>query len=326
MSEEPSSLDRLRPRIRPRRFYELDARPKRPFYRPLAHLLGVGLAFDREKNAEYIEDPKALGYAVEELEARALANLKRIHERGRFTEIEPRVWRSNFGDDFAVERMLLADAFDELALDGDPVVFPASEEMVFVVGANDEDAQAHAFRLAHERGIDFAFVRRDGTWAPFVGEGEIAETQELRVLFHLGPAYALQFAMLTKRFEGEANAPALADFKVHSLARLSATRWRKDDARTWLPRTSVIELDDGSGDATLANWDDIVAAVPGALEPVPDEWPELFETKRFPPPEVLAKLRRELEEPVSPRNRTVLFVALAIGAILFYLLFGSTRC
>jgi hypothetical protein len=305
-------LDRLRPRIRPRRFFELDARPKRPFYKPLALYLGVGLAFDRG-NVEYIEDPKKLGFSVEELEELALANLKRIHTKGRFKEASPGVWTGEFGDEFAAERMLLADVFDELGLDGDPIVFLPSDEKLIVVGANDHDALTAAFSMATETALEFAFVRKSGQWQPFIGEGPHAETQERRVLFHLGPAYALQAQHLPK------DEPPLGDFRVHVTAGLSITVWKKG-TRAWLPVTSVIELDDGTENPVAANWADIVALVPDALEPVPDVWPERYETKRFPPPDVIAKFRKDLEEP-PPRSPRLLVVAVlaAIGIVLYLL-------
>ncbi|MFO0741385.1 MAG: hypothetical protein U0270_36150 [Labilithrix sp.] len=327
--ESALPLDRLRPRIRPRRFYELDARPKRPHYRPLAHLLGVGLAFDRNRRVEYIEDPSILGYSVAELEELALANLQRIHQTGCFTEAAPGVWRATFEDEFAAERMLLDDVFDELTLDGDPVVFLPAEDTIMVVGANDTDALDRAFTLAAERAkdpeglLDFAFQRRAGKWEPFKGEGPISETQEYRVLFHLGPAYAVQHDLLTARFKGKSDAPVLADFMVHAVAKMSMTRWKKGE-RTWLPLTSVVELDDGSPEKTAGNLADVFELDPGALEAVADVWPERFETKRFPSAAVLAKFRKDLEEPgaAAPRRRTAIIVALAAVAFVLYIIFG----
>jgi hypothetical protein len=85
--------------------------------------------------------------------------------------------------------------------------------------------------------------------------------------------------------------------------------------------TSVIELDDGTGNPVAANWADIVALVPDALEQVPDVWPERYETKRFPPPDVIAKFRKDLEEPAPRSPRLLVFAVLAaIGVVLYLLL------
>lgn len=305
-------LDRLRPRIRPRRFYELDTRPKRPFYRPLATYLGVGLVFDRE-HVEYIEEPDKLGFGVTELEELALANLERIHTRGRFESSTPGVWRAKFPDGFAAERMLLPDVFDELTLDGDPVVFMPSDDELIVAGSNDTDALTAAFTMTAEKELDFAFVRKSGTWEPFVGDGPLAETQEHRVLFHLGPAFALQEEHLKDE------APDLAPFRVHTIARLSFTPWKKGTT-TWLPATSVIELDEGTGEVVMANWADVVALVPDSLSLVPEVWPDRYETKRFPPPEVIAKFRKDLEEPAKRLSPARIAATLATIAIVLYLL------
>jgi hypothetical protein len=272
----------------------------------------VGLAFDRG-DVEYIEDPKKLGFSVEELEELALANLKRIHAKGHFEEASPGVWKGEFGDDFAAERILLPDVFDELTLDGDPIVFLPSDDTLIVLGANDHDALTAAFSMATETALEFAIVRKSGRWQPFVGEGPHAETQEHRVLFHLGPAYALQEKHLPK------DAPPRSEFRVHVSAGFSITTWKKG-TRAWLPVTSAIELDDGTGNLVAANWADIVGLVPDALEQVPDVWPERYETKRFPPPDVIAKFRRDLEEP-RPRSPRLLVVAVlaAIGVVLYLL-------
>lgn len=305
-------LDRLRPRLRPRRFFELDARPKRPFYEPLALYLGVGLAFDRA-HVEYIENPAELGYSVTELQELALANLARIHEKGRFKEVSKGLWEAKFDDEFGAERMLLPDVFDELTLDGDPVVFLPADDTLVVVGSNDHDALTAGFSLVTEKPLEFAFARSGGRWAPFVGEGAHAETQERRVLFYLGPAYALQEKYLAE------DAPALADFRVHVSAGFSITPWKKG-TRAWLPVTSAIELDDGTENLVAANWADVVALVPGALELVPDVWPERYETKRFPPPDVIAKLRKDLEPPRRAPRGLVLAAVAAIGVFLYFLL------
>lgn len=271
----------------------------------------------RAGSVEVVADPAVLDAKVSDLVELALSNLRRTAKLGKKRELDPGVWALDFENDDALEHLLVPELFDAITVDGDTVVFPISLARLLVVGANDIGAIGKALTLASERVdqpgalIDFALVRNGDTWAPFVPEHELAETLSLRALMHLGAAYAAQ----RKRFPDE----PLVDFAVHMHVELSVTRWKDDGRAVWLPWTSVIELDDGSGKPTAANFDDIAAAVPGALEKVPNVWPERYIARRFPPPDVIAKFRRELEVP-KPPPRLVPVVTLVAIAFIVYLL------
>lgn len=63
-------------------------------------------------------------------------------------QVEPGVWQGDWGDWFAATRLVIAERFSVLDLDGDPIAFTPSENTLFVAGSRDEMGLVRAAQLA----------------------------------------------------------------------------------------------------------------------------------------------------------------------------------
>lgn len=198
------TLDEIRvclmPRIRPRRFFDVDAPSltpsdspafgKKTQYEALAEHLGVAVAIDRPEHIEYVLDASEYGVSFDELRAIALVNLKRATRHG-LESLGGGLWCGAWRDAYAPERMLLPELFVDLAIDGAPVVFLPGAEHIFVAGSNDADALRRALELVDERFaaprglLDFGFVLEGGAWKPYLPGEILGRELAARISRHL---------------------------------------------------------------------------------------------------------------------------------------------
>jgi hypothetical protein len=300
----------LTPRIRPRRYFEIDAlelmaslgtegAAKVPVYTPFAEHLGVSLAIDRPEHIEYVSDPSKYALPKSELDAIALANLRR-NTKGGLEEVKPGLFLGHWGDEYAPERMLIPELFEGLSLKGDPVVFIPGAERIYVVGSGDEESLMMALVLVDERMktpralLDFAFVLKGGAWSFFEPPGPIGVELGARLALHLASAYAKQREMLEKKYEGEDGAPFIPNVmglgKDGEIA-MTLTTWTKD-VHALLPRTNLVGMPNlETNEIVTAAWHDVMELAGGCLKKVPDLYPPRWETTGFPSAEVVAELR-----------------------------------
>lgn len=333
-------LDEVRvmlvPRIRPRRYFEIDAlqlasqivgkhdpAPKVAYYTPLAEYLGVGVAIDRPEHIEYVGDPARFEVPGSELDAIALANIRRMTKSG-LQEVHPGLWLGAWEDEYAAERMLMPELFTKLAPKGEPVVFMPGPERIYVVGSEDEAALALAVelvdqRLGEPRGLlSFAFVLHEGTWRLFEAASELGRELGARLCRHLADAYAVQRKELEARFaDADDDAPFVAGVigvgDDDGNLRLTVTTWGAD-VHAYLPRTQVIGIARADGGVGMVPWEDVMALTGDALVQVPELYPPRWETKRFPDASTLEKLLARAIDKNDERERNTTNDAASIAA------------
>ena len=318
----------LMPRIRPRRYFVVDAvemmksvvdtrasakagaEPKTPPpYTPLGTHLGVAVAIDRPEHIEYVNGVDRFKVSKEELDAIAIANLRR-HTPGGFEEMRPGLWVGQWGDEYASERMLLPHLFEAIApkLRGDPVAFIPGAERMFVVGSEDEENLLLALVLVEERTqapraiLDFGFVWRGGGWETFEPPGPFGAELGRRLAVHLAGAYAHQAELLEAErtagtFDG-AVAPLMGLGEGDELTATVAA-WPKE-ADLLLPRAHLVSLGtiapDRSGDAKFEEivtvpWQVLMAVAGDCLVPEPALYPPRWRARRFPDDAAIAKMK-----------------------------------
>ena len=302
--ESGESLDEVRvmlvPRIRPRRYFDIDAvqlagelalksdvAPKPARYIPFAEHLGIGLAIDRPEHIEYVADPSRFGVSGEELDEIALANLKRMTKEG-LQEVHPGLWLGNWEDEYAAERMLMPELFTKIDVKGHPVAFLPGAERLYVVGSEDEAALSLAMNLVDERIkearglLRFGFVLRDGLWRLFAPKGDLGFELGARLSMHLADAYAVQRKILETKYEGDENAPFIAGVMgvgdEDGNVQLTVTTWGPG-VHALLPRAQVIAVGGfEAGESGMVPWDDVMELAGDCLSPVPDVYPPRWET------------------------------------------------
>lgn len=314
----------LMPRIRPRRYFVVDAVEMMksvadtkdgadvkgpPSYTPLGTHLGVALAIDRPEHIEYVNGVDRFALSKEELDAIAIANLRR-HTPSGFEEMRPGLWVGQWGDEYAPERMLLPHLFEAIApkLKGDPVAFIPGAERMFVVGSEDEENVLLALVLVEERTqapraiLDFGFVWRGGVWETFEPPGPFGAELGRRLAVHLAGAYAHQAELLNAErdagtFEG-AVAPLMGLGEDDELTATVAA-WPKE-TDLLLPRAHLVSLGtlapDPSGNPKFEEivtvpWQVLSAVAGDCLVPEPDLYPPRWRARRFPDDAAIAKMK-----------------------------------
>lgn len=308
----------LMPRIRPRRYFVVDAvemmksvadtkdgveaKPP-PSYTPLGTHLGVALAIDRPEHIEYVNGVDRFKVSQEELDAIAIANLRR-HTSVGFEEMRPGLWVGHWGDEYAPERMLLPHLFEALApkLKGDPVAFIPGAERMFVVGSEDEENILLALVLVEERTqaprsvLDFGFVLRGGVWETFEPPGPFGAELGRRLAVHLAGAYAHQSELLKAdaTFEGSV-APLMGLGEDDELNATVAAWPNASGADVLLPRSHLVSLgalaDGKFEEIVTVPWQVLIAVAGDCLVPEPDLYPPRWRTKRFPDDAAIAKMK-----------------------------------
>lgn len=316
------TLDEIRvmlvPRIRPRRYFEIDAvqlagqiadkgePPKKFAYRPLAEHLGVGLAIDRPEHIEYIGDFTRFGMPAAELYEIALTNLQRMTRaaEGGFDELSPGVWVGHWGDEYAAERMLVPELFTKLPLKGEPVCFMPGAERVYVVGSDDNASLQVVLSLVDERMkaprslLRFAFVLRDGTWHIFEPRGDLGRELGARLCMHLADAYAVQKEALEETSGDEREDGSQLPFiaSIMSIAnpdgelQMTIATWNSE-VHAYLPRAMVLAVGHIGGEIWMVPWEDAMELASAHLQRVEGTYPTRWETKGFPNEEAFMKLR-----------------------------------
>jgi hypothetical protein len=308
----------LVPRIRARRYFEVDVRAaaaslegaakasKGITYEPLGEHLGVALAIDRPEQIEYVMDgPSRFGLTAEELHAIALVNLKRMTPSG-LEEVRPGLWCGHWGDDYAVERILQEDLLASLSVQGEAVVFMPSAEAIYVVDSTNAEAMTLALGLVDQRKaeprslLDFGFVRKDGVWTVFAPPGELGRRMGARLALHLADTYAPQKKALEAEPIGEefvASVMGIAE-KDELVATLST--WGKD-VPTLLPRVQLLAImrEMSADGAMTVPWEDVMELAGDCLEQVPDLYPPRWRTVSFPDDATLAKLATRATGPTG---------------------------
>jgi hypothetical protein len=314
--DSKEGLDEVRPllvpRIRPRAFFDLDlmggdlgdiatAPPVPRDHTRLAEHLVISVAIDRPETIAY-PDPTSFGVPVEELHAIALANLRRMTEN-RLSPIAPGLWEGRWGDVYAAERMLLPEYFEGLDLGGEAVLFLPGSDVIYVVDSADADAMERALAFVDERGaepkplVDFALVRRGGTWVLYEPPGPLGVELARRLAHGLAGTYAMQKERMLR---DQAKDPAAHDsaFIAEVLRivprdaderELHVTTWAADCV-SFLPLAEHVAIEGGTRGMVTVRWADAMEIAGSCLEPVHGIYPPRWKTTSFPDELALARL------------------------------------
>lgn len=320
------SLDEIRvllmPRIRARATFEIDmkgaveairqgdAEVPSIFYRPLAEHLGIGLAIDRPDHLQYISDVSSYPLSGDQLLDIALTNLRDATKTG-FEKLEAGLWVGHWGDDFAPERILLADLFRDLPAGA--IVFLPGADRIYVVDPEDRSALTKALRLVDERLerarglVPFALRREEGEWR-VVDDPEFPVLGE-RLTAFLAPYYEAQREayMAARDRGGDATLSFCSSIlSVHSergSGDVSMVLWSKFQD-TLLPQADTVSLVDlDRGVSTLVRWRRFRQLCSECVSPVPNMYPPRYRTLEFPSDEVIEELAKDSYKPVAPRER-----------------------
>jgi hypothetical protein len=311
--DSQETLDEVRvllvPRIRPRRYFTHDIPAQtramaeraqsvvspsgeQAHHTMLADHLGVAIAIDRPERVEYAMQPDSrFGAPASELHDIALTNLRRMTKAG-LREVERGLLVGSWDDEYAVERMLLPELWDGLAIDGDPVAFLPRADTIFVAGSKDDVALAKALALSDELLtrprplVGHAFVRRHGEWSLYEDDTDVGAESASRLTLSLADAYALQREELeAAQHEDEDEDPPFvagaSGIAVHDgeLA-VVYTTWT-DGVTTWLPRAHYValgRLTEARPEPLMVPWRALFEHAAAHLEVVPDVYPPRWQT------------------------------------------------
>lgn len=307
----------LRPRIRTRKTFEIDMvqaaeivapagkEVPRPWYRPLADHLGVGLAIDHPDHLQYVTDLSQYPLPEDELFALALDNLRRATKAG-LTELGEGVWVGDWGDEFAAERMLLTELWGDF--DGQPLVFLPGAERIYVVRSDDREAIRRVLPLVDERlsrprallAPGFVF---DGEWRAIDQIGFNDEVMSERLTTFLAEGYAIQKELAEKANEGDGEAPFYSSVMAlpggEGGEGVTMCMWTKGQ-EALLPHTHVVMLfDPDTGPPVLVPWRSFRIRAADCFALVPDLYPPRYKTLSFPSAKVLGDMA---EFPYVPKN------------------------
>lgn len=115
--------------------------------------LRLGLLSRADGENIWLEHGDLGGLSAEAALSQARQNLELASEAS-LCEVEPGVWKGDWGDWFAATRLVVPSRFTALQLDGDAIAFTPSENTLFVAGANDEKGLVRAATLAEEHARD----------------------------------------------------------------------------------------------------------------------------------------------------------------------------
>lgn len=310
----------LRPRIRPRTMFEVDAKQAVEaiqqgdaevpalFYRPLAEHLGVGLAIDRPDRIQYITDVSEYKLSGDELLAMALSNLRDATRTG-LEKLEDGLWAGSWGDEFAPERVLLDELFRDLP--AGCMVFLPGADRIFVVDPRARAALHRALELVEERLerprsiVSFALRREEGEWR-VVDDPAFPGISE-RLTAHLAPYYEKQreACMAARDRSDDADLPSCASVlsvpSDRGTGDVSMCLWSRFQD-TLLPRTDVLQLlDIDRRTALLVPWRVFLQRCGDCVSLVPGMYPLRYRTKEFPSDEALEELGKHRYQP-APRG------------------------
>ena len=264
---------------------------------PAPHLVQVvavdlpsSIMFPNQQSLEdWGETPAALA-------ARAQANLE-ARPQTPFTELEPGLFGSAYGDYQDASRLLVPAIFDALPLRGAPVVIPATPGCVLVAGAEDEAGLA-ALRLeatqrfaSSDRPLSHgAIVRTGGEWRPYTStegaEPAFDALWELQRFFEARWTEAAVAAALARGGRTEAVAPVTMN--VFAEAAVGVVSWAEGEPHL-LADLEKVELRPHKGRPFRVRMSD-VEAVCGPLPQEPDLYP-VWRRAVWPTPQQLAELR-----------------------------------
>lgn len=264
---------------------------------PAPHLVQVvavdlpsSIMFPNQQSLEdWGETPAALA-------ARAQANLE-ARPQTPFTELEPGLFGSAYGDYQDASRLLVAEVFEALPLRGAPVVIPATPGCVLVAGAEDE-AGLTALRhvatrhfMASDRPLAYAaIIWRGGEWRPYTAAEGASEAYDLswevQRYFEARWTHDALSAFLGR--EGRAEVVAPIALNLFSEVGAGLSYWAEGEPHL-LADMEKVELRPHKGRPFRVRMSD-VEAVCGPLPQEPDLYP-VWRRAVWPMPQQLAELR-----------------------------------
>jgi hypothetical protein len=208
----------------------------------------------------------------------------------------PGVFRSPWRDGFDVARLVSPALFSRLPLRGRPVVMAPLPSTLLVTGSESEEG-LFQLGLAAKRIVDrqrlFHVLRTlrlgaDGLswedWLPPTGHPANPPLRLLRALQdqrdHEEFADLIRALAAKKKAEAPRMAPLLVRQSVLGAEIATFTVWRSG-AAVALPKADAIVFQRGGETLGLADWDDVLRALPKSLKPMPG-YPPRFLATDFP--------------------------------------------
>lgn len=239
---------------------------------PLGDHLLVMVALDRRYSIRPVDQAqlKAWNRTFDEVFSLAMANLRKLDSAG-FEAMDDGGYMSVFEDFHHPSRLLMPEVFEQLDLNGEPVVIVVSRRCLVVAGAGDPDAIRSMARLVLEDGAEplawAPLVLRNGEWRSYRPENpDLVEVRDLHALQSLHDHRVTRTSAITRL--AEAGRPS----SVAQLAMLDTPEGRQtlalwEDSVTLLPEADVVVLRDAAGAALARRWADVAQACAFAAEP-----------------------------------------------------------
>ncbi len=240
--------------------------------RPLGDHLLLMVALDRRYSIRAVARAllRAWNRTFDEVLSLAMANLRKLDSAG-FEAMDDGGYMSVFEDFHHPSRLLLPEVFEQLDLNGEPVVIVVSRRCLVVAGAGDPNAIRSMARLVLEDSAEplawAPLVLRDGEWRSFRPEiPDLVEIRDLHVLQSLHDHRVKRTSAIAGL--AEAGRP----HSVAQLAMLDTPEGRRtlalwEDPVTLLPEADVVVLRDTAGSALARRWADVAQACAFAAEP-----------------------------------------------------------
>lgn len=247
--------------------------------RPLAEFLEIFVVIDRPHSSRAVRraDTEAWGASFEDLLEVAIANLL-DRPAFPFKPMKDGFYVVGVEDHYDSARILLPHIFDQLDLQGEPVVVVISQNRVAVAGRNDHRAIATMVEYVGDlirdepKPIASAPIVRDGgDWTPLIPRADDAACLRRLVISQDIMDYEAQTEWLAADYARRGI--KVAPFNVAQDGR-SWVEW-SPGGFTLLPKADAIVLTEPAHDAVVRTWDD-AERVLGPFEKDPDLYPPRY--------------------------------------------------
>ncbi len=274
--------------------------------------LAVHLAFDLPTSVMELASDRiaAFGLSFDELFAVAVKNLS-SRPRLEFERPDAKLaaFVSPYRDGFDATRLLLADRFLELPLEGRPVVLAPTHDVVLVAGDEDEEALeaiagwGEQALLEPKPNTAHAFRWTDDGWKPWLPQRPHRAWQKLKVLQlqSFASAYARQKEVLESLLQANGHSlfvGTLRAFKTATGDIFTSTTWT-DGVDGLIPQTDRIDFVQPGADGTAASgrtWSttfEVARETLGEMMAATGDTPERWRVNGFPSPAQLEQMAQQ---------------------------------